>query len=171
MELLYFRYDKQTEICPGCVFVHMEGRVVAKLLSPQRKIETQIEIRASPERVWSVLTEITAYPSWNPFIRELTGQLVVGEKLRIRLSGGMVFKPKVITVLPGRRLQWIGRLWGVPGLCTGVHDFEIMRTQHGSLLRQSEAFYGMMLWFYDVEKVRVEFTKMNEAFKIQAEIP
>ncbi|GBR55371.1 polyketide cyclase/dehydrase [Neokomagataea thailandica NBRC 106555] len=149
----------------------MEGLIVANLLSLQRKIETQIEIRASPERVWSVLTEIMAYPSWNPFIRELTGRLVVGQKLRIRLSGGIVFKPKVITVQPRQRLQWIGRLWGVPGVFTGVHDFEIMRTQQGSLLRQSEAFYGMMLWFYDVEKVRAEFTKMNEALKTRAEIP
>ena len=45
-------------------------------------IETEIEIAASPERVWSILMDFPAYPEWNPFIRSLSGVAKPGEKLR-----------------------------------------------------------------------------------------
>ena len=46
------------------------------------QIVTQMDIAASPERVWSILMDFPAYPQWNPFIRcvarihtEITGNL------------------------------------------------------------------------------------------------
>src|SRR5262249_5644083 len=56
-----------------------------------REISHTIEIDASPDQVWSVLSETTSFPSWNPFIRKLEGQLAVGAKLLV------VIQP------PGRR--------------------------------------------------------------------
>ena len=38
-----------------------------------RTIETAIDISASAERVWDVLTRFDAYPGWNPFITSITG--------------------------------------------------------------------------------------------------
>nr|WP_197463207.1 SRPBCC domain-containing protein [Gluconobacter thailandicus] len=152
----------------------MAGTALASFFSPRRKVETQIEITASPERVWKVLTDTAAYPSWNPFIRTLTGHLRTGQRLTVKLNGqerngDMVFNPKVIGVNPGQYLQWIGKIWGLPGLFTGVHDFEIIPTNHGTVFRQSETFSGMFLWFYDVERVRSDFEKMNYAVKKRAE--
>jgi hypothetical protein len=164
---------KNTQKYAAAAFSMLLGGVpLASVLSPQHKVETQIDIAASSDRVWVVLTDTTAYPSWNPFIRELAGQLAVGQRLTVSLGGGgMVFHPKIVTVLPRQRLQWIGRLWGLPGLFTGTHDFEIIPTNHGTLFRQSEAFSGVLLWFYDVETVRTEFTKMNQALKTRVEAP
>ena len=33
-----------------------------------KQLRTHIDIHASPERVWQVLTDFAAYPDWNPFI-------------------------------------------------------------------------------------------------------
>jgi uncharacterized protein YndB with AHSA1/START domain len=33
-----------------------------------RPLHTEIEIEASPDRVWKTLTDFAAYPDWNPFI-------------------------------------------------------------------------------------------------------
>jgi hypothetical protein len=53
------------------------------------KLHTAIDIDATPERVWEVLTDFAAYPQWNPFM-EITGTPRVGERLKVRLqpSGG-----------------------------------------------------------------------------------
>ena len=42
-------------------------------------LETRIEINASAERVWSLLTDFPAYPQWNPFIPSIEGKAVVGQ--------------------------------------------------------------------------------------------
>ena len=44
-----------------------------------RELNTQIDIDAPVERVWSVLTDFAAYPEWNPFILSAEGSLAVGE--------------------------------------------------------------------------------------------
>ncbi len=45
------------------------------------EIKTEIEIAATPEQVWSILTDFSAYPQWNPFIRSINGTVKTGERL------------------------------------------------------------------------------------------
>ena len=47
------------------------------------QLVTEIEIAASAEQVWQVLTDLATYPDWKPFIRSVSGQPVTGERLRI----------------------------------------------------------------------------------------
>lgn len=147
---------------------------MVSFLIPSRHIATQIEIEASPAHVWRALTETSSFPNWNPLFCELTGSLKIDQTLTVRLRGngkrrGMVFYPKVLTVVPERRLVWVGKLLGLPGLFTGTHKFELIPTDTGTMFRQSEAFFGIMLWFFDVETVRSGFIEMNEALKTRAE--
>lgn len=77
-------------------------------------VESHIEIRASTERVWDLLTEFASYPRWNPFVRSIEGELVVGRKLSVFIqppgSGGMRFHPTLHIVSPRRELRWKGKL-------------------------------------------------------------
>ena len=65
-----------------------------------KQIRTEMEIQATPERVWQVLTDLASFPDWNPFIRAAQGDLREGARLKIRIPppGGMAmtFKPTVI---------------------------------------------------------------------------
>ena len=38
-----------------------------------KQLHTSIDIDATPERVWEILTDFAAYPQWNPFMPEVTG--------------------------------------------------------------------------------------------------
>ena len=93
-----------------------------------KQLHTQIEIDASAERVWDLLTDFPSYPDWNPFISHISGRLTPGERLRARLEppGGRAttFKPKVLTAEPNRELRWLGHLL-VPGVFDGEHSFTI----------------------------------------------
>ena len=35
------------------------------------ELNSEIEINASPETVWKLLTDTSRFPEWNPFIRRL----------------------------------------------------------------------------------------------------
>jgi hypothetical protein len=46
------------------------------------EISSEIEIGATPARVWSVLTDFEHYADWNPFITSISGTPMQAEQLR-----------------------------------------------------------------------------------------
>src|SRR6185436_14817122 len=101
------------------------GEAVGPAAEAMKKLETSIDIDGAPAEVWSVLADVARYPEWNPFLRELSGALAVGARLRVRIEppGGraMTFRPTVRKAEPGRALVWLGHLI-VPGLFDGEHS-------------------------------------------------
>src|SRR5919206_3637792 len=55
-------------------------------LMPMKELHSQIEIDAPAERVWHLLTDFASYPQWNPFIRSISGEPRVGERLEVRIE-------------------------------------------------------------------------------------
>ena len=51
-----------------------------------KEISTEIIIQGSSADVWNVLTDFRSYPRWNPFIKEIRGDLIVGSKLELKNS-------------------------------------------------------------------------------------
>lgn len=141
------------------------------------QLHTEIDIDASPETVWAILTDLTAYSDWNPFITSSDGEVVEGGRLVNRLEppGGraMTFTPTVTEVDESRVFEWLGRL-GVPGVFDGRHRFELVPTEHGTRLIQTEHFRGVLVPFLkkslDTNTV-AGFEAMNHALKERAESP
>jgi hypothetical protein len=144
---------------------------------PSHELRTEIEIAAPAARVWAILTDFAAYPSWNPFIVELTGTLAANGPLvaRMRPPGSaraMTFKPRVSVHEPGKRFAWLGSL-PIPGLFAGEHSFELtalapdrVRFTHG------ESFRGLLIPLLRKNldgPTRAGFIAMNEALKQRAE--
>ena len=138
-------------------------------------LETSIDIDAAPETVWAVLSDLRAYPGWNPFIREARGELAAGERLDVKMQpeGGrpMRFRPTVLSAEPGRELRWRGRLVA-PGVFDGEHRFVIQPTPRGSRLLHEERFSGALVPLL-AKGLRTRtlpaFRRMNEALKERAE--
>ena len=144
-----------------------------------REIQTEIEIRSAPERVWRVLSDLREYPRWNPFVIQAEGELRKGGRLEVRLQAEgrspMRFRPTVEVVEPGRELRWIGHL-GLRGLFDGRHRFVIEPTDVGRVrFVQSEQFSGILVGLVMrsalLEATRKGFDAMNRALKQQAEAP
>jgi hypothetical protein len=141
----------------------------------EHRIETSAEINARPERVWSLLTDFAGMAAWNPFITSISGNLVQGSCLTVRIAppgkAGMTFKPTILTVRPNRELRWLGRLF-FPGLFDGEHYFLLdpigdrrVRFTHG------ERFSGVLVPFLrgTLSATEEGFKAMNAALKHRVE--
>jgi hypothetical protein len=112
-----------------------------------RLIKTETLINAPAERVWAEMTDFSSFPSWNPFVREATGRLEPGEKLKIRLrldhGMKMTFRPQVTVVDPNRELRWLATL-GRPGVFDVDRAFQIEPRDEGVLFVMSEECTGWL---------------------------
>ncbi len=140
------------------------------------EIHTSIDINAPLERVWHILSNTQEYPQWNPFIREISGNLAVGQQLVVKLqppgSKSMRFKPTVLVVQPQQELRWLGKL-----LFTGIFDGEHYRKLQALNAQQTrllhgEYFQGLLIPLLkkSLEKdTKSGFAAMNAALKARAE--
>ena len=141
-----------------------------------KELRSEIEIQASAERVWQLLTDFASFPQWNPFMRRASGEATPGAQLEVHLqpSGarGMTFKPTVLKAEPGRELRWLGHLL-IPGLFDGEHIL-IIEPLEAKRVRfvQREIFTGVLVPFFahglDTDTQR-GFEEMNHALKARAE--
>jgi hypothetical protein len=140
-----------------------------------RSIKTEIIINASKERVWEVLTDFESYPSWNPFIVNIKGDLMTSHRLVNTLSTGkgtVTFKPVILSVVPYQYFDWLGNLF-IRGLFDGHHYFEIDELSSTQVkFTQGEHFSGIFC-SHILKKVsnvtRNNFIKMNSALRQRVE--
>jgi hypothetical protein len=141
------------------------------------ELHTEIEIAAPAETVWRILSDLAAYPQWNPFLVRVSGELAVGARLEVTFAppGGkpMTMRPTLLRLDPGRGFTWLGRLAGVPKLFDGEHSFEIIPIDEGRVrFVQSETFGGILLPFLRKmldTSTRAGFEASNAAIAARAE--
>ncbi len=139
-------------------------------------LRTEIDIDATPEIVWEVLTDLGKYQEWNPFIVESSGDVAPGNRLvnRMQPPGGKAatFRPTVTEVEPARTFEWLGRL-GVPGVFDGRHRFELEPTPSGGTrVIHTERFRGLLVRLLQESldtRTLEGFRAMNTALKTRAE--
>lgn len=140
-----------------------------------RELRREIEVEAPPGRVWAVVIDFAAYPDWNPFIRRISGELLEGARLEVRIeppgARATTFRPAVRAVEVNRELRWLGRLL-VPGIFDGEHSLRIEPLDGGrSRFVQSERFSGVLVGLVKgtLAKTEAGFEQMNTALKARVE--
>lgn len=143
----------------------------------KKEIKTEIVINATPEKIWTLLTDFKNYSNWNPFIKSITGQAVVGNTITARIeppdANGMTFKPKVLAFNTNKEFRWMGHFI-FPGLFDGEHKFELTDNKNGTVtFTQSEKFNGILVSLFskmlDTNTVN-GFNAMNRKLKELAEL-
>jgi hypothetical protein len=140
-----------------------------------KRLFTDIDIDATPEQVWEVLTDVTAYRAWNPFIVRAEGVVEAGRRLTLTMQpvGGraMTLRPRLVEVDVPRRLRWRGTV-GVPGLMDAEHTFTLEPRGSGTRLVHQEDFRGVLVPFLAASLDRntlPAFVAMNEALRSRVE--
>ena len=104
----------------------------------------EINIRASADRIWALLTNAEDFPRWNSTVAGIEGRIAEGEKLRLRVPGtDRVFTPTVSGVVPNARMTWTG---GFAPVFKGVRTFDLKPRNDGSTdFAMEERFSGLAL--------------------------
>ena len=96
-----------------------------------RQIKTEIEIRASTERIWELLLNFENYPQWNTFIRSISGNSAVGSRLKLVIVSPLnnstnTFYPVITQNFENEHFAWNRKLYGHMGiLFTATHKFTL----------------------------------------------
>ena len=157
------------------ILIFLLWGVEGSIVMAERRIETNIEIDAPTERIWALLTDFARMPSWNPFIRSISGNLAQGDRLSVFIAppgkSGVRFEPTVLTVRPEREIRWLGHLF-ISGIFDGEHYFLLEPIGAGKTrLTQGEKFSGLLVGLLGgtLSATEAGFKAMNTALKREAE--
>ena len=136
------------------------------------EIKTEILINATPEKVWSILTNFNDYPSWNPFIKAIKGVVEAGNKITVTIqqteAKETTFKPRVLTFKMNKEISWLGSLL-VAGIFDGAHKLELVDNGNGTTaFKQSELFKGILVPLFKNQlnnNTKKGFEAMNRKLK------
>ncbi len=110
-----------------------------------KEFKASTTINATPEKIWSILTDASRYPEWEPSVIRIEGRIAPGETLKVfsKLSPGRTFPVKVREFTPGQRMTWEG---GMPlGLFRGIRSFTLKPQGEAQHFELREQFSGPML--------------------------
>jgi hypothetical protein len=104
----------------------------------------EVNIRATAENIWSLLTDAKSFPRWNSTVSSIEGHIGEGERLRLHVPGtDRTFTPTISGVVPNERMTWTG---GFAPVFKGVRTFELKPRNDGSTdFSMQERFSGLML--------------------------
>jgi uncharacterized protein YndB with AHSA1/START domain len=109
-----------------------------------RRIETTIDIAASPERVWSVMSEVLLMPSWSDSMTSVEldppGPLAVGSRARIVQPKLSPATWTVTELIPVRSYTWVTKAMGAD--VTASHT--ITPTSDGASVTLAVQYDGAM---------------------------
>jgi hypothetical protein len=110
-----------------------------------KSFASRASIRATPEKVWSILTDAPRYPQWNPTVTSVEGRIAAGERLslHVKMTPGRAFPLTVAALEPPRRMVWRG---GMPlGLFVGERTFTLTPEPDGLVdFSMRETFTGLL---------------------------
>ena len=105
----------------------------------------RVSIRATPERIWALLTDAAEFTRWNNTVEKIEGKIALGERVTVHLkiNPGRAFAVAVTEFEPSRGMVWTG---GMPlGLFKGERTFTLTPGLNGDVeFSMREEYTGFM---------------------------
>lgn len=104
-----------------------------------------INIRSTPKRIWSLLTNAADFPRWNSTVKGIEGKIAAGEKIKLLVpyAPGRTFNLTVSEAVSESRMVWRD---GMAPMFTGVRTYTLSPKTDGSTdFWMAEIYSGLML--------------------------
>lgn len=104
--------------------------------------KNEININATPDKVWEILTNIDSWNEWNNRIKKpiLQEELKVGAIFSWK-TGGSKIKSKTHTFIPKRKFGWTGKTFGA----TAIHNWYLEPNENGTKVKVEESMEGWII--------------------------
>jgi len=103
--------------------------------------EGELRINADPQTVFSVISAIDQWPSWNPDVRSVTLQGPVQPGAVFRWKSGPSSLTSTLQVVdPPHEIAWTGTTMGIKA----VHVFRFQANDGRTLARSEESWEGLL---------------------------
>jgi uncharacterized membrane protein len=100
---------------------------------------SEIEIAATPDVVWEILTAVDKWPGWNPDVKSVSVQDSIDEGATFRWKAGAGTITSTIEQLePPHRILWTGSSLGI----RARHLHTLERRNRSTVVRTEESFEG-----------------------------
>jgi uncharacterized protein YndB with AHSA1/START domain len=101
----------------------------------------EIDIAASPQAVWEILTDLESWPRWNPDVKSMDaqGELAQGSVFRWKAGPGTITST-IQEVEPARRIAWTGTTFGVKA----KHVYRLEARGEGTRVHTEESYEGLV---------------------------
>ncbi|MGE0702572.1 MAG: SRPBCC family protein [Vicinamibacterales bacterium] len=138
-----------------------------------KTFHSRISIRATADRIWSILTDASRYQRWNPTVTKVEGRIATGERITVHatISQRRAFPMDVVTADAPRKMVWRG---GMPlGLFVGERVFTLTPRPGGGEVEfeMKESFTGLLapLIGRTIPNLQPAFDEFAAALKREAE--
>ena len=136
-----------------------------------RSYEASSLIQATPERVWSVLTDAAAWPNWDSGVTKVDGRMALGEKLTVAVEAnpGRSFPVKVVQLSAPERMVFLG---GMPvKLFTGRRTYSLVPEGNGTRFTMREEYTGPLagMMIKSIPDLGPSFRRFAEGLKQRVE--
>ena len=103
--------------------------------------EGELRIDADPQTVFSVISAISQWPSWNPDVKSVTAEGPVQPGTVFRWKAGPSSLTSTLQVVdPPREIAWTGTTIGIKA----VHVFRFQASDGGTLAHSEESWEGLL---------------------------
>lgn len=104
-------------------------------------VNVEVLINAPPEVVWEVLTNFQDWPSWNPEVKKVRGDMTVAKGSVFKwVGGGAKIRSTIEEVDRPNHIIWSGRVMSIKA----VHVWRLTPRGSRTLVRTEESWNGLL---------------------------
>lgn len=109
----------------------------------RQSVRVDVDIRATPAKIWDLLTNAADAPRWNSTVTQIEGRVALGERLKIKVPISTRTFPVTVDVFePHTRLVWSDG----NAVFRGVRTYALADKGSGvTSFSMEEVFTGVML--------------------------
>src|SRR4051812_2581544 len=110
-------------------------------------ITTTLQLDASADWLWALVTNFAGYAEWNPLVPQIAGDPRLNARLHLRVTPDgrrpIALRARVLVAARNRELRWHGRT-RFPGLLRIEHGCRIEQRAGSCRLHQSLTYEGWL---------------------------